>query len=106
MRKITSFPFTFVDKTPLGKIYRPYAVLQVFSGKTNYWESLRMVIDTGADYTLLPNKYAKILEVDLQKDCIPEITLGVGGVETVYHHKGLKFKLNEFEFEAPVGFFV
>lgn len=104
MQKIASFPFTFIGKTKLGEIYRPYAVVKIFSNFTKYWESLEMIIDSGADYVLLPKKYAYILGVDLQKDCTSETTLGVGGSETVYQCKNLKFKIGTFEFEAPVAF--
>lgn len=104
MQKVAIFPFTYIGTTKLGKIYRPYVVVQSFSKVTNYWESLEMIIDSGADYILLPKKYTRILGVDLQKDCSVETTLGVGGSETVYQCKSLKFKIGNHQFEAPVSF--
>lgn len=104
MQKIVSFPFTYIGITKLGKIYRPYAVVESFSRVTNYWESIEMIIDSGADYILLPKKYISILGVDLQKDCTVETTLGVGGSETVYQCKNIKFKIGDHEFNAPASF--
>ncbi|MBM3283150.1 hypothetical protein FJY90_02755 [Candidatus Gottesmanbacteria bacterium] len=104
MSKIASFPFTFIGNTKLGKIYRPLAIVQVFSLLTNDWEFLEMVIDTGADYTLLPGKYADILGVDLHKDCTVETTLGVGGAETVYQYKNLSVRIGDWQKKIPVGF--
>lgn len=88
----------------MGKIYRPYAVVEAFSSLTNDWESLEMVVDSGADYTLLPGKYASILGVDLQKDCLVETTLGVGGAETVYQYKNLPIRIGSWTKQIPVGF--
>ena len=104
MQKVASFPFTFIGATKMGKIYRPYAVISVFSLLRNKWESLEMIIDSGADYTLLPNKYAEILVINLLKDCKTEMTLGVGGAETVYQYKGLEIKIGNLEMTIPVAF--
>jgi hypothetical protein len=104
MQKIASFPFTFTGKTKLGKIFRPYAVISAYSKITNDWESIETVIDSGADYTLLPKKYADILGIDLVKDCLVESTLGVGGAETVYQFKNLPIKIGSWQKEIPVGF--
>jgi len=104
MQKITSFPFTFIGSTKIGKIYGPYVIVQAFSSLTNDWESLEMVIDSGADYTLLPGKYADILGVNIQKDCTVKTTLGVGGAETVYQYKNLPIKIGNWKKQIPVGF--
>lgn len=103
MRKIR-FPFTFIGKTKLGKIYRPYAVILIFSKLTNKWLPVEMVVDSGADYTLFPKRYAQILGIDLNLDCLPQTTLGVGGIETVYQYKGLSIKIDSWKQEIPVGF--
>ena len=104
MSKITSFPFTFIDKTKLGKIYRPYAIFFFWSKTRNRWQPIEMVIDTGADYTLLPKKYSLILGINLIKDCSPETTLGIGGGETVYQYPKLLVKLGNWQKKIPVGF--
>lgn len=99
------FPFTKVGKTYLGRIYRPYAKIEVSSDKTDEWVPIESVIDTGADYTLLPRRYAPLLGIDLMADCLPETTLGVGGSETIYlYKKGAKVRLGSWEGNVPLGF--
>lgn len=101
---IVKFPFTFISRTKLGKIYRPYAIILVFSRAAGKWLPIEAVVDTGADYTLFPRRYAEILGIDLNVDCLPETTLGVGGIETVYQYKNLPIKIGKWEKEIPVGF--
>lgn len=104
MRKIASFPFTFIDNSSLGKIYRPYVTISVFSKLRNKWQPVEMVVDSGADYSLFPKKYADIFGINLQKDCFIEKTMGIGGSEKVYQLKKIKIKLGDFEKEIPAGF--
>lgn len=104
MQKITSFPFTYIGNSKLGKIFRPYVLVNIYSLFRKAWQPVEMIIDSGADYTLLPNKYAEILGINLHNDCNIETTLGVGGVETVYQYKGLKIKIGEVELSVPVAF--
>lgn len=98
------FPFTYVGKTRLGRIYRPYAIVHLFSKVRDKWQPVEMVIDTGADYSLLPRRYATILGIDINTSCQPETTLGVGGVETVYQYKNLAIKIGKWKGKIPVGF--
>lgn len=104
MPEIAVFPFTFIGKTKLGEIYRPYAIVLAYSRARSKWQPVEMVVDTGADYTLLPKRYSVILGIDLTRDCAAETTLGVGGVETVYQYKNLPVKLGNWEKKIPVGF--
>lgn len=104
MPKIASFPFTLIGKTKFGVIYRPYAIISAYSKARKKWQPLEMIIDSGADYTLLPKKYAEILGVDLLNNCLVETTLGIGGAETVYQYKHLPIKIGEWKKKIPVGF--
>lgn len=104
MSKIITFPFTFIRKTRLGLIYRPYISVLVFSRRRNRWQPVEMVIDTGADYCLFPKRYAEILGIECEVDCIAEKTLGIGGIEAVYQYKELPIKLGDWEGKVPVGF--
>lgn len=63
-----------------------------------------MIIDTGADYTLLPKRYAMILGIDIEKECLVETTLGIGGSETVYQYKDLPIRIGGWQRQIPVGF--
>ena len=85
------FPFTKVGKTYLGTIYRPYAKIKLSSEKVDEWIPVEVVVDTGADYTLLPRRYAFLL--------------GVGGSETIHlYKKGVKVKIGNWESSVPLGF--
>lgn len=103
MKKIKTFPFTYVGQTHLGQIHRPYATVLVKSEEIEDWLLMEMIIDTGADYTLLPRKYASLLNIDLSK-CLPQTTCGVGGSETVYlYKKGVTIKIGNWQKVIPVG---
>lgn len=64
-----------------------------------------MLVDTGADYTLLPYFLAYPLGINPITDCKVIHTKGVGGTNKVYLFKRkVKVKLGEFKREIPVGF--
>ncbi len=63
-----------------------------------------MIVDTGADYTLLPKYFSVRLDVDLKKDCRIFKTGGIGGEEKVYLLPSIKAKLGTWERQVPVGF--
>ena len=86
-----------------GEIYRPIA--QVFlSTLNNRWYETWMVVDTGADYTLLPKYFSKRLGVNLERDCKIFKTAGIGGAEKVYLLPKIKVRLGKWERYIPVGF--
>lgn len=63
-----------------------------------------MIIDTGADYSLLPKYFAERLSIKLKKDCQLFKTAGIGGEEKVYFLNSLKVKIGSWERNIPVGF--
>jgi len=64
-----------------------------------------MIVDTGADFTILPRYRCVDLGVDLGKDCLIKKTAGVGGKETVFFlKKKIKIKIGDFQFRIPLGF--
>lgn len=97
------FFFREENSSIFGKIYRPVAQVFFFS-KNNQWIESWMIIDTGADYSLLPKYMAEKLGVNLKKDCQMFNTRGVGGEEKVYLKKNLKVKIGNWERAVPVGF--
>jgi predicted aspartyl protease len=102
--KLISAPFSFKGQGYLGKIYRPYITLLVTSKYIDEWLPLEMVVDSGADYTLLPRGYARLLLIDLAKDCFAQETAGIGGREKVYLCKRLVgIKIGSWEEKIPVG---
>ncbi len=98
------FPFRVEKSSILGLIHRPIAQVFFWSNKQKEWTEVWMIIDTGADYTLLPRFMAQELKVDLEKDCKIFSTYGVGGKERVYFLPKIKVKLGNWERMIPVGF--
>lgn len=98
------FPFKKEQSVILGTTYRPVARVFFWSVKINSWIAIRMVVDTGADYTLLPRYVAEELGVNLEKECKAFTTFGVGGGERVYFLPKIKVKLGNWERIIPVGF--
>ena len=73
--------------------------------KENIWRHVDMVIDTGADYTLLPNFLAPILGINLKSDCMVIMTQGVGGKSIVYLLKSkINVKVGNYTRQIPLGF--
>lgn len=103
--RLLSSPFSFRGKGYLGKIYRPYIAILVTSKNIREWIPVEMLVDTGADYTLLPQKYAGLLKIDLNRECRVEKTYGVGGQETIYLCKNkVQIKIGLLKKLIPVGF--
>lgn len=88
----------------LGEIHRPIAQVFFYSSKKRKWYEVWMIVDTGADYTLLPKYYSRRLGVNLYKECRLFETSGIGGEEKVYFLKSIKVKLGAWERTVPVGF--
>ena len=99
----TAFRFRRIASDLFGHIYRPYADVLVY-GRNNKRRLITMVVDTGADYTILPRRQAALLEIDLSRDCTPHSTYGVGGPQTTYLYEGLEVRLGSKQLKIPVGF--
>ena len=80
------------------------AVGELWSQKIAGWIRVAMLVDTGADYTLLPNIYAKHLGVNLQYDARLFETMGIGGHERVYLLQRWPMRLGTWQRKIPVGF--
>jgi hypothetical protein len=98
-----TFTFHKIQSDIFGWIYRPYAEV-IFYGKHGQPRIITMVVDTGADYTILPRREAAILGYDLSQDCVAQTTFGVGGPQTVYLLKRTEIELAETKLTIPVGF--
>ena len=88
-----------------GKIFRPMAEVSLYSQNYNKWLKIWMVVDTGADFSILPKYLAKSLDVSLSDDCFAEETYGIGGNTRVYLVKKLQtVKLDDTELRVPLAF--
>lgn len=100
-----TFKFEKVISKIFGTIYRPVAAVEFQSQKSKEWLEVKMVVDSGADYTLLPDTLMKRLEIDPRKDCKLFETRGVGGAANIYLcKKNLNVRLGDQGFRIPVGF--
>ena len=98
------FPFEESHSTILGTVYRPVAQVLFKNLRADKWREMWMIVDTGADYTLLPRYMAEHLEVDIEHDCKIFHTTGIGGTERVYLLPEIQVRLGEFARVIPVGF--
>lgn len=101
-----TFPFEHKGAHIFGDIYSPIARVRFFSPYTKYSIWLNMVVDTGADYSILPKYSATWLGISLAEHCTVETTHGVGGAQTTYFLKDkMRVILGTYEIYAPVAFF-
>ena len=100
-----SFAFKKEKSSLLGMIYRPIATVFFQNVKTGIFKPISMLVDTGADYTLLPRFLALSLGLNLNKDCQKLKTSGVGGQETVFFCKQkVEVRLGDWQRKIPLGF--
>ena len=94
------------EKSPIfGKIHRPVAEVFFKEKLHNLWQPVTMIVDTGADYTLLPLFLAEELGVDVVKDCQTIMTQGVGGTGRVYLLKNkIEARIGDLMRQIPIGF--
>lgn len=110
-RKATALPkakarfgFEVIDTPLLGKTHRPILPVQVWSEVYQSWSTVRMLLDTGADYTIFPRYIAGLLGIDLQKETKQVTSFGLGGEQTIHFFQNLRLKIGKLERIAPVGF--
>ncbi|OGK12157.1 hypothetical protein A3C98_04885 [Candidatus Roizmanbacteria bacterium RIFCSPHIGHO2_02_FULL_37_15] len=99
-----SFPYESEKSQIFGTVRRPIANVSFWSKKRKRWFNYTMIVDTGADYTLLPYSASEDLTVDLEKDAKVFKSFGIGGSETVYLIQKFKIKIGKIELLIPVGF--
>ena len=88
-----------------GKIYRPVAKVTFKSPITDSFVSSWMVVDSGADQSILPKSIALRLNISLKKDCVKEVTIGVGGRKNIYFMKNkIQATIGHFKRMVPIAF--
>lgn len=103
MKKI-SFPFEEETSPLFGKIYWPAAQIKIWSFREGIWGDIVALVDSGADYTLLPKYLARFAGVDLKRDCEVHPTAGIGGSEKVHLFRKMPVKIGNWQRKIPVGF--
>ena len=99
------FSFEDAGQGVFGRIFRPVAKVTLKSPSAEKWIDIWMIVDTGADYTILPRHFSEKLRISLERDCIKDVTTGVGGEQVVYLCKPkIHVKIGSFEREIPLAF--
>lgn len=100
-----SLPFKKESSNIFGPIYRPYLPVSFLIEPLTQWANVSMVVDSGADYTLLPFFYAKRFMIDLKHHAVLFQTGGVGGSASVYLlRKRHRVRIGPWERMIPLGF--
>lgn len=100
-----SLPFKKESSDIFGPIYRPYLPVSFFIKPLTQWTNVSMVVDSGADYTLLPFFYAKRFMIDLKRHAVLFHTGGIGGSASVYLlRKKHRVRVGPWERMIPLGF--
>lgn len=99
------FNFEYAGQGVFGRVFRPVAKVTfqspVVGKKIDVW----MIVDSGADYTILPRHFAEKLRISLEKDCVKDITSGVGGEQVAYLCKfKVHAQIGSFERKVPLAF--
>lgn len=100
------FPFEDNGDGIFGRILRPIAKVTFKSPHVDKFVDVWMIIDTGADYTMLPRHFSEKLRISLERDCFKDITFGVGGEQSIYFFKNkVKAKIGNLKRNVPLAFF-
>ncbi len=99
------FKFENAGNSFFGTVYRPIAKVSFKSPKNNIWTDTWTVVDTGADFTILPRYLTQDLGISLENDCIKDTTHGVGGQQVIYLYRyKIKAKIGQLERDIPLAF--
>ena len=86
-----------------GKILRPVATLEFRSkSRSGEWIEIRMYIDSGADMTLIPLSFGRLLGLELRKEDIKHLR-GVGGGEVPVIITKVDIRIDDVEFPIDVA---
>lgn len=100
------FGFKKFGESFFGTVYRPIAKASFKSPSKDIWIDTWLIVDTGADFTILPRFMAKDLEISLEKDCMKDSSVGIGGEQLIYLcKKKVTFKIGSLNREIPLAFF-
>ncbi len=99
-----TFRFQEIPSKLFGTVYRPIAIVDFKHRSEDHWLPVQMIVDTGADYTILPRSYARPLGIDLARDCQEYQALGIGGSERIFLYRDQRVRLGKYIRLIPIGF--
>ena len=89
----------------LGIIRRPVATVLIQSQTSPNWLRYSMVVDTGADFSLLPFVAILNLGLDIEKDCQEAYLSGAGGKLKIFFLKQpILAKIGHWQGKITLGF--
>ena len=88
------FPFLYFNVWGLGRIFRP--IVPVSLETIEGWQAFHFLVDTGADLTTLPSRFAEILGVDPKK-CQKSEAAGLGGHRSRTLEVEIPIKIKDYE---------
>ena len=99
------FAFEKANSKILGEIWRPVArAIFTSPSDANIQQETWLLVDSGADYTLLPRYLGIDLKINFETDCQIFQTVGIGGPEKVFLFPRMEVQLGPFKRVIPVGF--
>ncbi len=99
------FDYDYIGDNLHGKIYRPVAKVTFKSPRNNSFVTSWMVVDSGADQSVLPKSLATRLNISLAQDCTRDVTVGVGGSKSIYFLKAkIQAEIGQFKKMVPIAF--
>jgi len=100
----TTFSYQENGSTKFGRIYVPIARVRFFWPKTKSRIDPVLIVDTGADFTILPNYLGRDLGISFKDDCIEESIGGVGGTRKTFFVKQLvPVEIGKFRRNVPLA---
>lgn len=99
-----TFDFREIRSKLFGKIFRPFALVEFKHQTKDIWIPVPMIVDTGADYSILPRSFAPLLGIDLAVHCTEHHTRGIGGTEKIFLYRGQAVRLGKYKRSIPLGF--
>jgi len=95
------FNYRKEKSTITENIFRPIASVK-FKSKENTWIKLHLYIDSGADITIIPLSFGRLLGLELKKEDIKQLT-GVGGTSIPVVITEVEIKINDIAFPINVA---
>ncbi len=88
-------------RTPeIGEIWIPTAEIELITDKKNYF--CEMIVDSGADITLVPRSLGEFLGFSFAKEKIREIR-GIGEQAIPYVIRSINIKIGKYLFKSRIG---
>lgn len=98
-----AFPYERRSSPVFGAIRRLVAQVELYSVVFQRWLAYTMVVDTGADYCVVPASIALDLGVRLRQ-CDRQVASGIGGTQKIFLARRIRLRLGPWRLVVPVGF--